>query len=528
MSRTAEPLAPAVVSHALARIARLRSSPLRAGMLTAAALLILVLISLVLRTRAWGTGYWMDEGLSVGIASHHFSTIPHLLRQDGSPPLFYLLLHVWIQLFGTSERATHALSLLFALACIPVGFWSADRLFSRRAAWCAALLFTVNPFLTRYAQETRMYSLLVLLALVAATAFAEVYVRRSRRWLPVLAIALALLCYTHNWGLFFAVGAGAVALVIAWRAADRRALLIDVAIGFGAAVVLYAPWLPTLLFQGAHTGAPWTNAPRFGAPIIVSRDVLGGGGATVALVIAGGWGAWQLRARDRARWGLLWTLLGIVIATLLVGWLISQVSPAWNPRYLAVIVGALVVCAAVGLAEARAIGLVALLIVLGFWVNPHALKLNDKTDAKQIAEQLHPQLAAGDLVVVTSPEQVPLMRYYFGPRLRYASTLGATGDTQVMDWIDALDRLRAARVEQQLLPLVAALRPGQHLLLIRPVTPFNDNWNAPWTRLVRRRSAQWGGALAADPALQLVGTGPRFYPEEPTDIGVHAVLYVKR
>ena len=47
----------------------------------------LTLLSLYLRTRALGASLWMDEGLSIGIASQPFFDIPGILRQDGSPPL---------------------------------------------------------------------------------------------------------------------------------------------------------------------------------------------------------------------------------------------------------------------------------------------------------------------------------------------------------------------------------------------------------------------------------------------------------
>ena len=79
-------------------------------------LVALLAVSTVLRTRILDAGYWIDEGISVGIASHPFTHIPHVLRHDGAPPLYYLLLHVWMKLFGESEARTHTLSLLFALA----------------------------------------------------------------------------------------------------------------------------------------------------------------------------------------------------------------------------------------------------------------------------------------------------------------------------------------------------------------------------------------------------------------------------
>ena len=74
----------------------------------------LVLGSLYVRTRLLDTGFWIDEGLSVGIADRSVLDIPGVLRQDGSPPLYYMLLGLWLPLAGDSEGATHALSLLFA------------------------------------------------------------------------------------------------------------------------------------------------------------------------------------------------------------------------------------------------------------------------------------------------------------------------------------------------------------------------------------------------------------------------------
>ena len=61
----------------------------------------------------------MDEAITVGISSHHLSAIPGIMRQDGSPPLFYLLLHFWMAMVGNGEAATHWLSEIFAVADDP-------------------------------------------------------------------------------------------------------------------------------------------------------------------------------------------------------------------------------------------------------------------------------------------------------------------------------------------------------------------------------------------------------------------------
>ena len=109
-------------------------------------------LSLTLKDAELNVGYWVDEGLSVGIADRPLTDIPGILRQDGSPPLYYMLLHVWMALAGSGERATHTLSLLFALAAVPVAFWGAGLVFGRRAAWFAG---GARPRSTRSSRSTR-------------------------------------------------------------------------------------------------------------------------------------------------------------------------------------------------------------------------------------------------------------------------------------------------------------------------------------------------------------------------------------
>ena len=99
----------------------------------AGALILLVGASVPLRIGALDASYWIDEGIAVGIASHP-RRHPGDAAQDGYPPLYYLLLHGWMQASGTGEAATRTLSLLFALLAVPVSFWAGAALFDRRAA----------------------------------------------------------------------------------------------------------------------------------------------------------------------------------------------------------------------------------------------------------------------------------------------------------------------------------------------------------------------------------------------------------
>ena len=151
---------------------------------------------------------------------------------------------------------------------MPVAFWGAGLTFGRRAAWFAAVLTALVPFLSQYAQETRMYSLVVLLSMLATSLFLRAYTgggRPARRWPVLFGLALTATLYTHNWALFLgmAMGLAWLGLLYLAPAAERGARLRDGLLGFGLTALLYLPWLPTLLFQAAHTGAPWSRKPEY-------------------------------------------------------------------------------------------------------------------------------------------------------------------------------------------------------------------------------------------------------------------------
>jgi mannosyltransferase len=491
----------------------------------AAYLLALVALSAALRTRAVSAPLWADEGIAQGIASHSLGGLLEALRLDGSPPLYYVLLHVWTRWFGDGEAALHALSLVFALACIPAALWAGWTIFGRRTGLVAAALAAVNPYLSSYAQETRMYTLLCLLGIVVAATFVTAFVRRDRRAVPAFGLTLALMAYTHNWALFFAAAAAATVAALARRAPDRQGLLRDAALAFGGAAVLYLPWLPTLVSQALHTGAPWASAPGVAAPLELARGVFGGVGPAIALLAAAGTGMLALaREADRLRARSALALAGLAAGTLALAWLVSQLSPAWSSRYFGTLLGALLVLAAAGVARGRALGLGLLALVLALWVPvPSASTLTNKSNADVIAAEIGPRLRPGDHVLSLQPEQVPLLRYYLPPGLRYADPRGAVTDPRVMNWRDALEDLRRTPPAGAASALLARVPSGGRLLFVAPVTDDRRDWRAPWTRLVRRRAAQWGALLEAA-GLRRVATAPRFYRQALT-VGLRAVLY---
>jgi hypothetical protein len=460
-----------------------------------AGLAALMAASLALRTGGLTSGYWIDEGISVGIASHGLADIPRTLGQDGSPPLYYLLLHGWMAFAGESEAATRALSLLFAALAVPVSFWAGNALFGRRAGTIAALGAAGCPFLSYYAQETRMYALVVLLSLLASASFVLAFVHGRRGHLVALAAWMTLLLYTHNWALFLGAGM-AVAWLLLWRAGrvpPRDGLLVAAAV-----LVLYAPWLPTLLAQASDTAAPWAERPS----LLLLLAVPGGLFGYLALPLL----AVAVLAARRTREETVRVLVTIAAVAAVAAWLSSQVQPAWSNRYLAVLLGPLLLALAATVARGTRVTSIALAGVAAVWILSGAAP--PKSNVRAVAAEVKPVVRGGDLVISTQPEQVPVLHRYLPDGVIYLTPMGVVWDPTVTDWRNGTARLRRGQAARRLEPMLGRLGSGRRILLVTPVATRHRS-QAPWSRAVRVRTREWSRALRDDPRLRRIGPAPQ-------------------
>lgn len=517
------------------RAAPRRFSTVLPGSTVVPGLLALVVLSLALRLGGLGISLWLDEGLSVGIASHPLTAIPGLLVQDGSPPLYYLLLHGWMEMFGDSEEAVRGLSLLFGLAVVPTAFWAGRSLFTLRVGWVAAVLAATNPYLSYYSREGRMYTMLALLGLLCVTTFVHTFVYGRRRYLPWFAITLAAAMYTHNWGLYLALGLGTGAVACLLTSGDRRRVARDVLLGFGGAGLMYLPWLPTLVSQARSTGAPWSRTPGASALIEALQSVLGDSRVEVILLLFAFPALFALARRWRTPPGLVVVVLTTtLVATALIAWLSSQIEPAWASRYFGVFLVPVLLLAALGLAREGRRGLLALAVVVLVWADPVSRlpgfgpspRVTQKSNVRALATLVAPTVEPGDLVVSTHMEHVPLLHYYLGPELSYADPSGLVADPRIADWRNASERMSEATPSLGLAPLVGDLPVGRHLLLACPRLDLDDN-DPEWFELMDENCTNWRAALDADSSLKLVDGPLSPKPRRTPGSSLYVLVYQK-
>ncbi|MDP9071348.1 MAG: glycosyltransferase family 39 protein [Actinomycetota bacterium] len=452
---------------------RERPSGARAPLLgDMAALAGLVAVVAFLWGRAWRTWFWLDEGIAAGISSHSLASIPDLLRQESSPPLYYLLLHLWMSVFGSSDAQTHVLSLLFALAVVPAALWAGWSLFGRRTGWMCALLAVLNPFLAFYATETRMYSMAALLSLLVTATYLHAFVFRRRRYLPAFAVFLVLLLYTHNWGLLVAGAAGLGLVPLLVLGADRRRLLLDAALAFAAVGLAYAPWLPTLAYQVGEDLQPWAQKPTLDLVRDEVARTVGDVEGVVVLGLGAGVGLAIVLRRPWSRTAVAVAVTAMMVAVVVAaGW----ASSVWAYRYLAVVVPPILLVLAAGLARGGRPA-VAALAVAAFLSAPIAVKTPPylKSNAKAVAEAASARLGPADLVISPDLQMVPLLAAYLPAGLRYATTSGVVPDERIVEWHNSMERLRRHDPGVTIPPLVEALPVGAHVFVACPPTGTAD------------------------------------------------------
>src|SRR5271165_5549902 len=61
---------------------------------------------------------WLDEGYTAWVVSNPWQQIVRIISVDTAPPLYYLLLRGWTQLFGFSEAALRSMSALMATVAL--------------------------------------------------------------------------------------------------------------------------------------------------------------------------------------------------------------------------------------------------------------------------------------------------------------------------------------------------------------------------------------------------------------------------
>lgn len=392
--------------------------------------------------------FWTDEGLtplrsgySVADIFSNRIFIQGWLSKDTHPPLFYLLIHFSRKLFGESDFAYRYPSLLAGVLLVPLLFQFGRRLRDRSLGLVVALLTAISPLQIWYAQEARMYTLLVLLAAAAsyllwrALSIPDLSGAMLRRYLILYLVSAGLAFYTHYASIFLFATQGIFWFYLLRKRGHARLLWGMVLI----AVLLAVPIIPYTvprLFTGAE--ASYFYVP----PLIMLQDVVHAFGQGITsdfslpatklldlgallLLILGVYGAAGKKQKLFLLTYVYAVVIGLMVGSLLkpmyqgarhimVGspgfllligwglvWLAAKARRPVSPRAAAVWNGSIVIAAAVTLGGP--------IISLN---NLYNSELYIKNDFRQLIHYIEQHAGTNDAIIFNNAVLLPLHEHY--------------------------------------------------------------------------------------------------------------------
>ena len=210
----------------------------------------------------------VDEYFTLTIVNFNAGELIHTTAADVHPPLYYLILQFGMYLSGLFGISSHNLHVVRLVSILPYPIIMIISYLKIRKdyGWLTAGLFTlalgIMSEFFMYFLIARMYSWAILFILIAFIYTKEIFTTGKIKYWAIVTVASVLCAYTHY---FAAISAVCLYLIIIYYViAKNRNQIKHLCISIAAAVLLYLPWIFTLLNQltAIHHGF-WVPRVKF-------------------------------------------------------------------------------------------------------------------------------------------------------------------------------------------------------------------------------------------------------------------------
>ena len=367
---------------------------------------------------------WRDEAFSILLSER---SPLWFITKVFDPPLYYILLHYWMKIFGESEIATRSLSILgFALATVVVIYW-AEKLFKKHwLSWYFPLFFALNPTIVYYAFEIRAYAWYVFFTVVSFYAYLE------GMWiLNIAAVVLGL--YTHSYMIIVPFTQAVHYIVTHWKKFTLKKPLTIIGDQFLQSlfvmILLFSPWLYQIAISWGQLKQSWYFPVDFHLIKAVLGNLFLGYEGTpgylwnystiLSIILLGSFIYGALDRKNKKRNGFFF-LMVLVPLVIVIG--ISFIKPLFVNRYVIPVTVAetfMVVFALERIKNAtiqKLMAAIALLFILVFnmWYPMKHAKLNIRNTIFQV----NALMGKRDVILADSPLVLFESTYYSRDRSR--------------------------------------------------------------------------------------------------------------
>ncbi|MBO1069862.1 MAG: dolichyl-phosphate-mannose--protein mannosyltransferase [Dolichospermum sp. DEX189] len=170
-------------------------------------------------------------------------TVNYLITSDPQhPPLYYVMVRLWAQVFGDSPAGVRSLSAIISLLIFPTVYWLCLELFdSAVVGWIAMALIAVSPLQLYFAQEARQYTLWMVEIIGSSAALLRAMKQENKINWALYSLSLVLGLYTHLFTFLIMISHGIY--VIIQQQFHFTKTFINYLISTIAAFLIFLPWL---------------------------------------------------------------------------------------------------------------------------------------------------------------------------------------------------------------------------------------------------------------------------------------------
>jgi uncharacterized membrane protein len=420
---------------------------------------VLGLAALIYLVGLGRSSLFIDEVFSWNASRHGLSGVSEAVRgAEVTPPLYYVVLHVWLAITSASGEAALRLPSAFAgIGFVAAVTWLGTVVADRRTGLTAGVLAALSPLALQYAQEVRAYIFVMLAVTVAAAAVIRLTQQPQRtRWL-LLAINAGVVAVLMHYTAVLVLAPLAV-----WLSRQRDVPLrsrVAVSVAFALPLLALLPLLATQLGAGHHDTAvdAYARITSTGLLRLVATPFDGRALDGMMLSYQLGFLALVdavalLALADRFRHvSTRWLLVGASVLPVVA---IIAVSATVNPfaitRYTAVATPFMLVTIALvvwRVPRVLGISLLALSLVSGvLGVSAAQTKRGQWPDVRSAMRDTAQRWRPGDVIVGLNNVQFRGASAYYDKRELPAETGGTRGFANAVEAMDSAPARRALRL----------------------------------------------------------------------------------